>query len=443
MLTSAAAIDCDRFSNSTQPQGVHLAFVGNASTSAAVSFFTCGAAGKPLVSVHGGIEPLVFAGTTSAPFSRQLHDVLLAPLAPATRYTYQAALQGGNASETFAFATPPADADAPFTAAVVGDMGVNGSAATFAALAADQNFTIHIGDVSYADDYKVAVEPSSGRSYEAVYDTFMAQLAPIASRAPYMVTPGNHDVTCKATTDHGCPQGLKNFSAFRHRWRMPSVESNASAQPHHNMWYSWRVGRVHFSSLSTESDYPGAPTTPTTVLGGGSGGPFGDQLAWLRADLAAARADPAVTWVVVLGHRPWYASKSTDWPVEAPTHARKAFDSLFDQFAVDLYLCGHKHYYERTVAVRGGKADANGTVHVINGAAGNNEGVDKGKGVGGLIAAVEYKHHGYGLLDTTQAAADGSPQLRWRYILSDDRSVHDEIVLSARARPALARPRPL
>ena len=90
--------------------------------------------------------------------------------------------------------------------------------------------SLHVGDVSYADDYRLPlhIEPSSGRSYDTVYDVFQNQLEPIAAVAPYMVLPGNHDVTCHVTDDIGCPDTQRNFSALRYRFRMPSMESGAS-----------------------------------------------------------------------------------------------------------------------------------------------------------------------------------------------------------------------
>ena len=180
-----------------------------------------------------------------------------------------------------------------------------------------------------------------------------------------MTVVGNHDVSCHATTDLGCPKEQRNFSAYRYRFRMPSVESGAyvpksprstpfsattiPVNTHHNMWHSWRVGHVHFVAVSTESDFPHAPTGPHTHLGGGAGGGFaGNQLAWLRADLAAAAADPDVRWIVAVGHRPWYTSASIDWPLLAPHRIQESFEPLLHEFGVDLWLCGHKHFYERS-----------------------------------------------------------------------------------------------
>ena len=45
------------------------------------------------------------------------------------------------------------------------------------------------------------IEPSSGRGYDAVYDLFQRATETLTAAAPYMVLPGNHDVTCHATED--------------------------------------------------------------------------------------------------------------------------------------------------------------------------------------------------------------------------------------------------
>ena len=87
------------------------------------------------------------------------------------------------------------------------------------------NLTIHVGDIGYADDFDVGIlEPSSGSSYESVYDFFQASVEPIAAHVPYMVAPGNHDVTCKAVSDSGCPKQQRNFSLFGNALSCP---------PHH------------------------------------------------------------------------------------------------------------------------------------------------------------------------------------------------------------------
>lgn len=430
----AADVDCDHDTQSTSPQGVHLAYAGSAGHSISISFFTCGTGGTPYVQLLD--EPSrpsqTFNGTTSRYYMRQHHDIVASGLEPGLRYRYIVGLVGGSKRGPFTFHT--ASVDETFTAVVIGDMGVNNSEATISRLterASSYNVTIHLGDVGYADDYAVPlhIEKSSGRSYEAVYDLFQRSVEPIASVAPYMVMPGNHDLSCCATGDWGCPKEQRNFSAFRYRFRMPSAESGAHPSSHFNMWYSFQVGSVHFVSVSSETDFPNAPTTPHTRLGGGAGGGFGDQLAWLRRDLSAAQSNPSVKFIVAMGHRPWYSSMPLDWPPLAPRHVQHAFEPLLYEFGVDMWLCGHKHFYERAKAAYAGKVDeARGIVQIVNGAAGNNEGVERGFG-GGLIVASNYATTGYGELSVLNATS-----LRWRYLLSSDGSVSDELILHARDR---------
>lgn len=440
-LHAHALVDCDAKPTDVSAQGVHLAYAGDASSAIAISFFTCGApadnATLPLATFESGVQ---VTGTSRSYYSRWHHDIVVDELEAGRTHEYTVQLgKSGTPSAAFSFATSPRTegAFAPFGVVVVGDMGVNNSDATIARIAAltksgQSNATVHVGDIGYGDDHAMKLEPSSGRAYEAVYDLFQAKIEAVASAAPYMVCPGNHDVSCHVLGDTGCPEQQRNFSAFRNRFDMPSLVSNATddaGRSVENLWYSFTVAGIHMVSISTESDFSGAPTTPKTLIGGGKGGGFGDQLAWLERDLARARASRAVQFIVVYGHRPWYASKTSDWPLNAPKHIQAAFEPLFARYRVDVYMCGHKHYYERVARASGGKANAvNGTTMIITGAAGNNEGLDEGKGVGGLIVAANYKDEGFGLLDLINATA-----LRWRYISSASGALVDEAIFASRA----------
>ena len=351
-------------------------------------------------------------------------------------------------------------------------MGVNNTEGTIKMLTKRAaNFTIHLGDISYADDagHGFVPKPSSGNGYDRVYDAYQNMVEPIASTGPYMTVVGNHDVSCHATGDFGCPKEQKNFTAYRYRFRMPSAESGAyvpssddNVNTHHNMWHSWRVGRVHFVGVSTESDFPHAPTQPHTRVGGGAGGGFhGNQLAWLRANLAAAAADPDVRWIVAIGHRPWYTSASVDWPLLAPRRIQASFEPLLHEFGVDLWLCGHKvregrghngrerevgrmldspapspkHFYERNSPAYNGRKDSLATMTIVNGAAGNNEGIehDHIPFAGRFVVASNYKDTGYGELSVLNAT-----MMRWQYLVTTSEKdggdpVYDEVFIPARA----------
>ena len=186
------------------------------------------------------------------------------------------------------------------------------------------DFFWHLGDVGYADD-ALLHEPLTW-AYEAAWDEYMDQACgAFASRAPYMVLPGNHEAECHspACVAEYASRALKlsNFSAYNARFRMPSSESGGSA----SMWYSFDVGPLHVVALSTESDFPGAPDV-CHVPGASCGGfcdalGCGDWRPWLEADLKSVNRS-ATPWVVVGGHRPLYSLRTVDAD-DDPGHGRR------------------------------------------------------------------------------------------------------------------------
>lgn len=59
-----------------------------------------------------------------------------------------------------------------------------------------------------------------------------------------------------------CPLNQQNFTAYRHRFRMPSIESGAGTVE--NMWSSFDHGLVHYVMINTETDFPGSPESNCT-----------------------------------------------------------------------------------------------------------------------------------------------------------------------------------
>ena len=70
------------------------------------------------------------------------------------------------------------------------------------------------------------------------------------------------------------------------------------------------------------------------------------QLAWLEADLKKANEDRALRpWIFVQGHHPMYQGSSINKEFQA------AAEELFFTYGVDIYFCGHEHFYERSYPV--------------------------------------------------------------------------------------------
>ena len=106
---------------------------------------------------------------------------------------------------------------------------------------------------------------------------------------------------------------------------------------------------------------------------------------WLEHALAAARADTAIDWVVICMQQ--VAISSVDKSNGADLGMREEWVPLFDQYGVDLVVCGHEHHYERSHPIRGHEPNATltprptgtatdiidtskGTVHMVLGGGG-------------------------------------------------------------------------
>jgi hypothetical protein len=179
----------------------------------------------------------------------------------------------------------------------------------------DYEFVLHPGDLAYADDWfeKPKNLLDGKNAFEAILEQFYAQLAPIAGRKPYMVSPGNHEVACDVSNFYihklcavawreiaarvvvelfqtaaanrfylqeipvlnlACPEGQKNFTDFMNRFgaTMPSTFASTSASQTAKVnankaaalanppfWYSFEYGMVHIVMIDTETDFKDAP----------------------------------------------------------------------------------------------------------------------------------------------------------------------------------------
>lgn len=314
----------------------------------------------------------------------------------------------------------------PFTTSVVIDLGVYGengytvkgdvskrdtiptidpslNHTTIARLAEtfnDYEWVMHPGDLAYADDWILTADNllDGANAYEAITENFYNQLSPIASRKPYMASPGNHEADCAEVGTLGilaiCPEGQKNFTDFNVRFgkNMPSAfsstSSNATAMVNANkakllanppFWYSFEYGMVHVTMIDTETDFTNAPDLPfgSAGLDGGNFGYTGQQLDFLKADLASV--DRTVTpWVIVGGHRPWYSTGGSD---NLCTACQSAFEPVLYQYGVDLGVFGHVHNSQRFAPVNNSVVDPAGLndpkspMYIVAGGAGNIEGL--------------------------------------------------------------------
>jgi hypothetical protein len=311
-------------------------------------------------------------------------------LAAGTLYRYRVVTGVRNAADTWSpwfDCLGPKTRDAPVAKIIfTGDYGLGGAGppadeGLLTANAWSKHAAVHdidliwvAGDISYANMH-------GALQFEATWNRWFDALEPAFARVPTMVSVGNHetylppllqygavaddaahataaagtdaadDDTAAATTTGAvvAPPGFLaeggdafeagaagawNFTAFDTRFKMP-------ADGVRNMWFSAQVGPVHFVSIDTETDFPGAPES---FLGG-----WGDQVGWLESHLASYRAADPTGWLVVIGHKPFYSSESgytkSGAPAAEQANLIKVFEGLFERYDVALYLSGHQHGY--------------------------------------------------------------------------------------------------
>jgi len=371
------------------------------------------------------------------------HDVVINNLAAMTRYYYQIvthpdleySLSDGDIYSFVSYI--PAGDPTPYSVTLIGDMGTYNAGNTYDAiinLVNDSALFLHIGDLSYADDFYLRPDVNLLDSYEGSWDSWQEWMVPITSAVPYMTLPGNHEASCQELSPIICRASEKNFTAYRHRFRMPSVESGAGNVS--SMWSSFDYGLVHYVLLDTETDFPGANEgSDSAFMGGPFGGPGTGNpalLDWLQSDLEKANNNRDNTpWLIVYGHRPLYTSDADPVQVTSSAIMRATFEQLFLQYNVDLYISGHIHYYERLYPISNfvpqhfsGDVyeNPNAPVYIINGAAGNDEGHQPYLLNMSITAVIDATDYGYSRMHVFNAT-----HFLWEFYLAQSQTVADYI----------------
>ena len=186
---------------------------------------------------------------------------------------------------------------------------------------------------------------------------------------PWMPAAGNHE--------NELGNGPIGYTAYQTYFALPESGSDAELR---GLWYAFTAGSVRVISLN--NDDVCFQDGGDSYVRGYSGGA---QKRWLETELAAARSDRTVDWVVVCMHQT--AVSTADCSNGADLGIRQDWLPLFDRYEVDLVVCGHEHHYERSHPVRGTLATdtrtpapvdtrtdvidtAKGTVHLVIGGGG-------------------------------------------------------------------------
>jgi hypothetical protein len=167
-----------------------------------------------------------------------------------------------------------------------------------------------------------------------------------ARNRPWMPSPGNHE--------NELGNGPIGYQAYQTYFALPPSDGQTDIT--RGLWYAFTAGSVRV--LAIANDDVCYQDGGNSYVRGYSGGA---QKAWLERELAAARADRAIDWVVVCMHQ--VAISTADKFNGADLGIREEWLPLFDRYGVDLVVCGHEHHYERSHPIRG--QQSNGTLTPI------------------------------------------------------------------------------
>ena len=299
------------------------------------------------LAVHDGAQP-VFGSFATAPTGRQA-------------FTFTSFGDQGTPTTGKVF-VPPAGvtiANPPF---VNDNLGGPASANTPAGIERVQPlFHLFNGDLCYANLATDRVK---------TWSDFWDNNTRSARNRPWMPAPGNHE------NERG--NGLIGYQAFQTYFATPRQPGQTDVT--RGLWYALTVGSVRVIFLANDD---------VCLQDGGDsyvhGYSNGAQKAWLANELRTARADRDIDWIVVCMHQ--VAISTADQFNGADLGIRQDWLPLFDQYGVDLVVCGHEHHYERSHPIRGRQANATltpipastrtdvidtskGTVHMVIGGGG-------------------------------------------------------------------------
>ena len=325
------------------PSQVHLTFGRDAATQMNVSWMTPAAIDAPFVELAGhrfSARTVQYEG-----YPGFFHHAPLTGLTGDSRYAYEVGHAGKLTGTASTFRTGPKPGT-PFTFTAFGDQGTNGvgigqppnqpGANTELAASMAPSFHMIVGDLAYAN------------GDQSIWDDWFTMIEPMARTTPWMPLIGNHEIESQLTGDAGDSWGKLGYDPYLSRFILPG-NGHADLK---NCFYGFRYGSVHY--LAVDNNDVNEEITANI------GYTKGRQRKFVEAELAAARDDPAVDFIVVGMHQCAFSSSTKHG---SDPGVQKAWFELFRKYSVDLVLQGHDHTYERTHAMVSDEVVSEGPVY--------------------------------------------------------------------------------
>ncbi|CAD8134668.1 unnamed protein product [Paramecium pentaurelia] len=157
-------------------------------------------------------------------------------------------------------------------------------------------------------------------------DNWLRNISVFTNRYPFMAAPGNHD------------NGNNTFYDFFRANFGALFLKEYNTQHYLNDFFSFDVGMVHFISFNPiKAVYHNDVNNITHLI-----------VEQMRNDLIQANYNrEKVPWIIVYTHYPIYCSAPNSDQCLNNFNYLSAFEDLFVQYNVDLYLSGHVHTYQR------------------------------------------------------------------------------------------------
>ncbi|KAG2174865.1 hypothetical protein INT43_005927 [Umbelopsis isabellina] len=343
--------DWNRTYGAIEPQQIHIS-ISSESEYAKVQFATAAKTENAILKywpkneAHKTIqikdgENWAFVDNGTAQHTIYLHNVQTKKLKPATVFQYQvgAADQRGHVTwnkATFEFHTARKGHTVNFVATA--DIGLVNAVAVpvLKRLAASHKYDF----LTLSGDQAYDMADFNGTKG----DEYMRFVESVFANIPFMGGVGNHE-------------SAYNFSHWKNRFNNVPYKKSGFDNP---MQYSFNYKSLHIVSWSSEGNFEGSRAEMETSLN------------WLEEDLKEANKHREKRpWVIVLGHRPLYCTSfaaANDTSCTADTTTLRdgllntttgvrtgGVEAIFDKYKIDMYLCGHRHNFERTYPVMKGK----------------------------------------------------------------------------------------
>ena len=375
--------------------GLHLQFGADASSEMVVSWHTLEAVQRPRVllgHLDGRLEQTVQAQEVSYTDGKSgkvvyAYHARITRLRPDTSYLY-GALHDGAEPEFGTFRTA-ARGRVPFSFTSFGDQGTPTVGKKFVPPeGVTLPFPVYVNDnlgSPAAGDTTLGVERLRPLFHLFNGDLCYANLAADRVRTwwdfwsnntrsaryrPWMPSAGNHE--------NELGNGPIGYRAYQTYFSLPPAAGQTDVT--RGLWYSFTAGSMRVISIAND-DVVYQDGGDSYVRGYSNGA----QKAWLEKELAAARQDRSIDWVVICMHQ--VAISTADKFNGADLGIRREWVPLFDKYGVDLVVCGHEHHYERSHPIRGQEANqtltprpaatgtevidtTQGTVHMVIGGGG-------------------------------------------------------------------------